>query len=401
MATSANRESSEPQSAVLDTVFACLARSESRRILGLVSDRSPEPVATSELATALAAGRAEELRGELTADERERAAVALEHVHLPKLTDAGLLTQDTGGAVALADHPALRDPGIRELIEADAGPISDSLEVLLDALTDARRRTILDVLSHQFGPIHLETLAREVEAYDRDVNESEVSTEAVEQMTRRLYHVDLPRLSEAGLVDYDDEAGTVAYEGHPQLRVPWMHSVLGSEFRRSLTGESSTDGVGTVEGREQVVSFGQSLCDRAEDELVCMFTDTQLLEAGCLTRIRDASRRGVDVSLGIRDPEVRAYVRENAPEVTLWEPDTSWLNLPAPGDNVGRLVLADREAVMLGTLLEQTSDGLHEEQAIVGEGEQDTLVTMVRQLLQPHLEAIDGTTDDSEIRSPT
>jgi hypothetical protein len=179
-----------------------------------------------------------------------------------------------------------------------------------------------------------------------------------------------------------------------------MHSTFQPQFRQSLTGESTPDGIGEIEGRERVISFGQSICERADDEIFCMFTDTQLLEAGCLTRIRDASQSGVEIYLGTRDPDVREYVRENASEVVLWEPDNDWLNLPADGDRVGRLLLVDREAVMLGTLLGETTDGFHEERAIIGEGPRNTLVTMVCQLLSPRLEEIGDGTDDVEIRVP-
>lgn len=337
----------------------------------------------------------------MTAEGRQRATTALHHVHLPKLTAAGLLERDSDAdTVELADHPAFQDPGVLEVVEDDVATDPESLDALFGALADARRRTVLDVLSHQFGAIHVETLARELETDGSETRESEVPTEDLVEVMASLRHAVLPRLSEAGLVEYDADDRTVAYEGHPMLRVPWMHSVFQPDFRRSLTGESDPDGIGEIRGRERVISFGQSLCDRADEELFCMFTDTQLLEAGCLTRIRDASRRGTDVYLGTRDPDVREYIQENAPDVVLWEPNTDWLNLPVAGDRVGRLLLADREAVMLGTLLEERADGFHEEQAIVGEGEHDTLVTMICQLLGPHLDAIDEGPADVEVRLP-
>lgn len=397
----ANDGSAGSEHDTLDVVFECLANGDRRRIVGFVSDRAPEPAPIEELVTALAASSAGKARKGVTTEERQQAAVALRHVHLPKLTAAEIVECDTDGdAVSLTDHLAFQDPGIREVIEDDVSTGSKSLDTLFRAIADTRRRTILDVLSHQLGPIHLETLARELRTYDRDVRESAVPAEEVDPVLKSLHHVDLPHLSEAGLIEYDADAETVAYEGHPRLRVPWMHSVLQPEFRRSLTGESDSEGIGEIEGREQVISYGQSLCDRAEDELFCMFTDTQLLEAGCLTRIRDASRRGVNVYLGTRDPDVREYVRENAPDVVLWEPNTDWLNLPVAGDRVGRLLLADREAIMLGTLLEQKTDGFHREQSIIGEGEHNTLVTMICQLLAPHLEEIDKGTQDIKTRLP-
>jgi len=59
-----------------------------------------------------------------------------------------------------------------------------------------------------------------------------------------------------------------------------------------------------------------------------------------------------------------------------------------------------REAVMLGTLLQEQTGGVHEEQSIVGEGEHDTLVTMICQLLGSDLERIDAETEDVEALLP-
>lgn len=131
-----------------------------------------------------------------------------------------------------------------------------------------------------------------------------------------------------------------------------------------------------------------------------MFTDSDLLEAGCLTRIRDASRRGTDVYLGTCDPDIRAYVREHAPEVVLWEPATDWLDLPVEGDRVGRLLLADREAVVLGTLGKAADGDVPEEQAIVVEGPDNALVVMVRQLLGARLAEFDEAGEEAEATLP-
>jgi len=383
----------------LDSLFSSLAKGDRRRLLSHVAAQSSEAVAVDELAAVLTTGV--NSSDERSPDEKG-AALGLHHIHLPSLAEAGLLEYDADAEVVRAtDHPAYRDRGISTVIAGETVVSPGSLDALFDALADERRRAVLDVLSHQTGPIHVETLARELEAKERGIAESDVPVDEIEQLLMGLYHVHLPRLAEAGLVEYDSDADTVAYEGHPALRVPWVQSVLEPAFRPSLTGETRPDGIGEIEGSEQVISFRQWLCDRADEELFCMFTDTGLLKAGCLTRVRDAAReRDVDVYLGTRDPTVREYIEENAPEVILWEPSTGWLNLPATGDRVGRLLMADREAVMLGTLLGDRRDDVHREQAIVGEGKHNTLVTMICQLLNPHLAEVDAGTDDIETRLP-
>jgi len=380
----------ETTASSLDAAFSCLADGDRRRLLRHLSESAPGTVSREDATDVLAAhvhGKPVEAVSE---DERDRVATAVHHSHLPALADAGLVELDEHeDTVRLTDHPALRDSGVVDAIQG-AAATGAFLDGLFDALAKGRRRTILDVLSHQFGPVRVETLARELEADGRDVTESDVETAAVERTMVGLQHVDLPRLSDAGLIEYDTDDQTVAYAGHPDLTVPWTHSVFEPEFRASLTGETDPGGIGELEGRERVISFGQSLCDRADEELFCMFTDAGLLENGCLTRLRDAAQeRDVDVYLGTCDPVIREYVEENAPEVTLWEPSTDWLNLPVADDRVGRLLMADREAVMLGTLLGERTDDVQEEQAIVGESDSNTLVTMVRQLLGPRLDDID------------
>ncbi|PSQ07072.1 hypothetical protein BRC97_05230 [Halobacteriales archaeon QS_6_71_20] len=382
----------------LDATFACLASDERRRILRHLSESASGSASTAEVTGMLAA----DTDGEATEGERREAAAVLRHRPLPDLTEAGLVDHDVDDErVALADHPALRDEGVLDAIADDPPARSESLDDLFRALADAQRRTVLNVLSHQVDVIHVETLARELVAREHDIAESEVSEADLERTTARLHHATLPHLAAAELIEYDAETGTVEYTGHPSLRVPWMHSVFQPDFRRLLTGESEHDRIGEIEGRERVVSFGQSMAEQADEELFVVLTSTGLLKTGCFARLLDAvHERDVDVYLGTCDPVVTEYVREHAPEVVLWEPDTNWLSLPVAGDRVGRLVMADREAVMLGTLTEEQSDDRHEEEAIIGEREHDTLVTLVCQLLAPHLDRIDSDTDDIEAQIP-
>lgn len=390
-------ESTDSDPAALDALFDGLSSTRRRRLLAAVADAESETVARDALVTTFMSRLHGEPASDETAAERERLTVRLHHQHLPKLEAAGLLEYDADqAAVRATDHPAYRDPGIRAAIEGTATADHESLDALFDILASARNRTVLDILSHQYGSVHVDTLARELGAREYDCPESDVDSAVVERVRTSLQHHTLPRLATASLIEFDVEDSAVAYTGHPDLRVAWTHSVLAPDFRASLTGDTDDQEVASIEGREDVVSFGQSLCDRADEELFCLFTETDLLEAGCLTRIQNAADRGVDVYLGTRDPAIRAYVAEHAPGVVLWEPATDWLSLPVEGDRVGRLLLADREAVMLGTLGERTADGYAAEQAIVGDGGESALVVMVRQLLQSRLETLSGDADRFE-----
>ena len=383
-----------------DELFQTLADDTRRELLRLVVDRSPAGIAKDDLAFELAAVTNDKRLAEVTDDDHQRARIDCHHRSLPALLDADLVAETDDGRLVATDHWALDDPDIDAIVRGQADASSEDLDALFGALADSRRRTVLSVLGNQYHPISVKTLARDVAAREADATERDVSEEKVDEIYTSLVHVHLPTLNDAGLVGYDADSGRVSYEGHPVLRVSWLED--GDADLTTETDEETTDArdadVRTLEGRETIVTTGQSLCERAEDELFMMFTTTGLLEEGCFRRIEDALDRGVDVYLGSRDPRVRELVRERAPEVVLWEPRVDWLNLPPEGESVGRLVFADREAVMVGTIGSpnpRADDST--ETAILGEGADNGFVVLMRQLLGSRLDRLDS--GSSDVRS--
>ena len=225
---SSNTESPEERS--LNAVFDCLASSDRRRVLGILDEQAPNSLSRRELATRLvSSGRSDTAESDRDVQQASRV---LYHTHLPKLEAAKLIVNDTDGKrIAITDHPAFDDERISAVIHSDSDTTSDSLAELFRALADGRRRTILDVLSHQLTPIYTDTLARELGAKEQGIAEAEVPADTVDEILAQLTHVHLPKLADTGLVEYDSGEQTVAYAGHPQLSGPWIHSMFQPEFR--------------------------------------------------------------------------------------------------------------------------------------------------------------------------
>lgn len=358
-------------------LFRCYADGNRRYTLGLLDGRV-SATSVSDLAAHLAARAGEKSLLSVTDAEHRRQLTDLRHRHLPAMADAGLIEYDREAAAVTARFEDVDELGLDEV------PADDDLDALFRALADERRRTTLSVLSEQRHPIRLETLARDVAAREAGEPERAVSGAAVDRVRVSLVHSHLPLLREAGLVTADD-AGRLSYEGHPALRARWLRP----DFER----DSRESGVRTVEGRESVVACGQSLFERADEELFLMITTTGLLEEGCLARLEDAIDRGVDVSLGTRDPTVREVVRERLPGAVIWEPQSDWLTLPPERDAIGRLVLADREAALVGTLGRAREDE-RDETAIAGEGADNGLVVLLCEMLGPRLDHLDAQSED-------
>lgn len=370
-------------------LFSAVADGRRRRVLLLLMDRT-RAVTEEELAIHLAATEANTSLLDVTDEDVRSLRTDLVHVQLPALEDAGLIDwvrdEET---VTTVDHPALGAPKFERIVDTNA----DGWDEVLASLAYRRRRIVLSILDDRGAPMAKPELARRIVAREEG-GRADLESGATETLCASLHHVHLPKLQQAGLLTYDADSGTVSYEGHPALDEEWLAADVDETPRAVVPPAEQTDNVWTIEGRDNVIARGQSLFEQADDELFLMFTTSGLLEEGCIRRLEDAVDRGVDVYLGSQTPDVRDLVRERVPEVVLWEPQMDWLNLPPDYERVGRLVFADRTAIMLATLGEKTSEDLHAETAITGAGENNPLVVLLRELLGSRLDHLDAQSED-------
>lgn len=271
-------------------------------------------------------------------------------------------------------------------------------EAQIRLLADGCNRAVLTVLDEAGRPLHAEELAERL--VDREVTVVETADyeDRLDRTLLVLHHDRLPRLAEAGFVEYDCEENVVTARDAAASAVEWQDGPVFDELESHLGAE---EGVGVVEGRGSILRYGRRLADEAEEELFCMFVSTDLLEEECIRRAENAVGRGVQMYVGSRNPEVRDLVRERLPEATVWEPQLDWTNTPTHS-RVGRLVLVDRRKVMLAVLEEPDPDGADvEETALVGDGEDHPLVVLVRELLGSRLDHLDHQSEDFRSRLPS
>lgn len=89
-----------------------------------------------------------------------------------------------------------------------------TLTQIFTVLANHRRRVMLECF-RQFGEsVERSDLVDRVAAYESD---SETPEEIREQVAMDIHHNHLPRLTDLGLVEYDDRSTTIRYYGHPLL----------------------------------------------------------------------------------------------------------------------------------------------------------------------------------------
>jgi len=175
-----------------------------RRILSILLERS-QPMPSRELSVQVAAQEADVSPAEIPAPERESVRTELEHRYLPKLERVGWVDGGPDGLTATVFRPAPADvlslPALHEPEHPHWDPIST-------VLARPYRIAVVALLANQPQPLPLEQLAERLRAYEQGSWEDALPTR--QKLCIQLYHVDLPKLADAGLVEFDIAAQTVA-----------------------------------------------------------------------------------------------------------------------------------------------------------------------------------------------
>ncbi|MDS0476893.1 ArsR family transcriptional regulator [Natrinema sp. 1APR25-10V2] len=257
---------------------------------------------------------------------------------------------------------------------------------LIRILTDSTNRAILTVLTEASHELSVTEIAQQL------ASENE---KGLDQMVISLHHNYLPRLADVGLIEYDRDTNVVT-EGNNSLDdASWMDTDVLNELVSRFRTEHGTDEstVGRLEGREEVYDYCRKLADRAEDELFLIYASDELLTEECLPHAESAIEREVEFHAGAKSQEVRRFFRECLPEATIWDPQMDWMYEQANYPKVSRLIVADRNKVVIG-LWDEDRDGTKTEIAMVGDGTTNPLVVLVRELLGPRLDHLDYQSDD-------
>lgn len=164
-------------------------------------------------------------------------------------------------------------------------------------------------------------------------------------------------------------------------------------LRDALSGLEPTDAVDTTEATHEVwalsgdrgiASRAQQLVEGATEEVIFVIGHESVFTEQLAEQLRTAGERGVTVIIGTVDEGLRTKIRDALPGAEVFVSGLDWLNRsPLPGDDteISRLLLADREAILVSSFTEAPYDGREHEQGVFGQGFDNGLVTIVRRLM--------------------
>ena len=164
-------------------------------------------------------------------------------------------------------------------------------------------------------------------------------------------------------------------------------------LRNALSGldpiddEQATDAtheVWALSGNRGITARTQQLIEGATEELIFVIGHENVLTDQLVEQLLTAHERGVTLVIGAVDEDLRAEVQDSLPDVDVFISGLDWLSRsPIPSDNteISRLLLADREAILVSSFTEAREDARKHEQGVYGRGFDNGLVAIVRRMM--------------------
>ncbi|SDG26422.1 DUF7344 domain-containing protein [Halorientalis regularis] len=206
-----NERTQEP----LSRVLSVLANERRRRALSVLETADGGDLSMDRLAGRIAAAENDTPVTDLADEDRRRVYVSLYQTHVPRLEQMGAVAFDDGrGTIrltergrALVDQMELLGEQLRERLALES---ADELNRLFHTLRNTRRRYTLHYLRNAGdGAVDLETLADQVAAWEQDCEPEDLTKSQRKRVYVGLFETHLNVLAEAGLVEWNPEAGEV------------------------------------------------------------------------------------------------------------------------------------------------------------------------------------------------
>ncbi len=112
-----------------------------------------------------------------------------------------------------------------------AGESQLTEETVFAMLSNQRRRFVLHALEHRpaGAEVPLGALAEKVTAWENGIEEVEVDSKARKSVYTSLQQLHLPKMDDAGILDFDDRAGTVTVTPETEDLTIYLEVVNGNE----------------------------------------------------------------------------------------------------------------------------------------------------------------------------
>lgn len=187
-----------------------------------------------------------------------------------------------------------------------------------------------------------------------------------------------------------EEAVEILREEYETRTDQLQNALQGLESASMGEETESTHEVWAMTGGSAIRNRTHQLVDDANEELVFVAGETSILTDDLFDSLRTAQQRGVTLLIGTTTEEIQAQVQTELPGAEVFVTGLEWLHgSPLTGDEteITRLLLLDRDTILVSTVNTSRGDKGGHEQAVFGRGFDNGIVAITRRLMATGLPA--------------
>ena len=99
-----------------------------------------------------------------------------------------------------------------------------SKDVIFELLKNRRRREVLTYMLESDGTVTLGELAEQIAAWENDTDVNALNSDQRKRVYVALYQTHLPKMDDAGIIDYDQDRGLIALSDNAELLMMYLDS---------------------------------------------------------------------------------------------------------------------------------------------------------------------------------
>ena len=155
------------------------------------------------------------------------------------------------------------------------------------------------------------------------------------------------------------------------------------------TYKETDRGVWALEGHERVTERTLALINEAEEEIVLLAFNPDVLEEETLARLDEAAEDGLTVLVGTRENSIRERLTEEAPSVEVFTSGLiEWIAEHRGEHAIGRILVVDGEQVMTSATYGEELPGVPAESAVWSAGVDHGLAIILQQLIAREVDKV-------------
>lgn len=159
------------------------------------------------------------------------------------------------------------------------------------------------------------------------------------------------------------------------------------ELRETDRSDDHVQEVWSLNGHDAIESRTLDLIDDATSEIVLIVVDETVLSDPLYERLETAASEDVSIILGGQTAELTSRLGTELPNTRAFETELDFLTGPGAGHEVAisRILLVDRDTVLIGSYYPDAADDETTEQAVFAGGLENGVVVLLRRLVSTGL----------------